>query len=146
MTAIALSAADRAAFAAVANAEAPPASIVPDFDALLNLLGRDGIPVSPKASEFPVARLPELNALLTHPAPIGLSNGRQVSYPHVDGLHLLLRLSRIGRIDRSSATPRMLLSTEMLSQWQRLNPTERYFSLLEFWWGFWVKPGCSPAR
>ncbi|HRL77267.1 MAG TPA: hypothetical protein PK440_12305 [Candidatus Accumulibacter phosphatis] len=59
MTAIALSAADRAALAAVANAEAPPGTIVPDFD-----------------------------------------------------------------------------STEMLFQWQRLNPTERYFSLLEFWWGF----------
>ena len=106
MTTLSLTDADRAAFAAIANAEAPPGTIVHDFDALLDYLGQDGIPVSPKTSEFAIARLPELNGLLSHPAPIGLRRGRQVSYPHVDGLHLLLRFSRLGKVDRSSTTPR----------------------------------------
>ena len=136
MTALSLTDADREAFAAVANAEAPPGTIVRDFDALLDYLGQDGIPVSPKTSEFAIARLPELNGLLTHPALIGLSRGRQVSYPHVDSLHLLLRFSRLGKINRSSTTPRMVLNTEMVAKWQLLNPTERYFSLLERWWSF----------
>ncbi|MCM8594025.1 plasmid pRiA4b ORF-3 family protein [Accumulibacter sp.] len=136
MTTLSLSDADRAAFAAVASAEAPPGTIVHDFDSLLDYLGRDGVPVSPKASEFAIARLPELNGLLTHPAPIGLSRGRQVSYPHVDGLHLLLRFSRLGKIDRSSTTRRMVVDTSMATKWQLLNPTERYFTLLERWWSF----------
>ncbi len=136
MTTLSLADADRAAFAAVASTEAPPGTIVHDFDALLDYLGTDGIPVSPKTSEFAIARLPELNSLLTHPVPIGLSRGRQVSYPHVDGLHLLLRFSRLGKVDRSGTTPRMVLNAEMVAKWQLLNPTERYFSLLERWWSF----------
>jgi hypothetical protein len=126
--------ADRAVFSAVAAAKAPPGTIVRDFEALLSYLGADGIPVSPKECEFAIARLPELNSLLTYPVPIGLSRGRQASYPHVDGLHLLLRFSRLGRIDRSRSTPRMVLDTAMLAKWQLLNPTEQYFSLLERWW------------
>jgi len=126
--------ADRTVFAAVANAEVPPGTIVRDFAALLDYLGKDGIPVSPKTSEFAIARLPDLNGLLTHPAPIGLSRGRQVSYPHVDGLHLLLRFSRLGKVDRSLRTPQMVQDKAMVARWQLLNPTERYFSLLERWW------------
>ena len=136
MTTLSLTDAERAAFTAAAGAEAPPGTIVHDFDALLDCLGSDGIPVSPKASEFAIARLPELNALLMHPAPIGLSRGRQVSYPHVDGLHLLLRFSRLGKVDRSASTPRMVLDTQLAARWQLLNPTERYFILLERWWSF----------
>lgn len=136
MTTLSITDPDRAAFVAVANAEGPPGTIVHDFDALLGYLGTDGIPVSPKTSEFAIARLPELNGLLTHPVPIGLSRGRQVSYPHVDGLHLLLRFSRLGKVDRSTTTPRMVLNPEMVAKWQLLNPTERYFSLVERWWSF----------
>ena len=136
MTTLSLTDADRTVFAAVAAAPDSPGTIVRDFDALLNYLSTDGIPVSPKTSEFAIARLPELNSLLTHPAPIGLSRGRQMSYPHVDGLHLLLRFSRLGKVDRSSTTPRMVLNTEMAAKWQLLSPTERYFSLLERWWSF----------
>lgn len=136
MTTLSLTDADRTAFAAVASTEAPPGTIVRDFDALLEYLGKDGIPVSPKHSEFAIARLPELNALLTHPAPIGLSRGRQGSYPHLDGLNLLLRFSRLGKVDRCTTTPRMLLNADVAAKWQLLNPTERYFSLLERWWSF----------
>ena len=85
MTTLSITDADRAVFAAVASAQEPPGTIVRDFDALLTYLGTDGIPVSPKASQFAIARLPELNARLTHPTPIGLSRGKQmsVSYTHL---------------------------------------------------------------
>jgi hypothetical protein len=136
MTTLSLTDAERTVFARVANADAPPGAIVRDFDALLDYLRTDGIPVSPKTSEFAIARLPELNALLTHPVPIGLPRGRQTSYPNVDGLHLLLRFSRLGKVDRFGTTPRMVLNTEMAAKWQLLNPTERYFTLLERWWSF----------
>ncbi len=134
MTTLSLTDADRAAFAAVAGAGVPPGTIVRDFDALLEYLGQDGIPLSPKTREFAIARLPELNGLLTYPAPIGLSRGRQVSYPHVDSLHLLLRFTRLGKVDRSLRTPQMVQDEAVVARWQLLNPTERYFSLLERWW------------
>lgn len=136
MTTLSLTDAERTVFARVANADAPPGAVVRDFDALLDYLSTDGIPVSPKTSEFAIARLPELNALLTHPVPIGLPRGRQTSYPNVDGFHLLLRFSRLGKVDRFATTPRMVVNTEMAAKWQLLNPTERYFSLLERWWSF----------
>ena len=136
MTTLSLTDAERTVFARVANTDVPPGAIVRDFDALLDCLRTDGIPVSPKTSEFAIARLPELNALLTHPVPIGLHRGRQTSYPNVAGLHLLLRFSRLGKVDRFGSTPRMVLNTEMAAKWQLLNPTERYFSLLDRWWSF----------
>ena len=136
MTTLSLTDAERTVFARVANTDVPPGAIVRDFDALLDCLRTDGIPVSPKTSEFAIARLPELNALLTHPVPIGLHRGRQTSYPNVDGLHLLLRFSRLGKVDRFATTPRMVLNTEMAAKWHLLSPTERYFSLLERWWSF----------
>lgn len=128
--------ADHAVIAAVFGADQPPGTIVRDFDVLLEHFPADGIPVTPKTHEFAIARLPELNSRLTHPAPIGLKRGRQFSYPHVDGLQLLLRYTRLGKLDRFGAKPRMLLNTEMIGKWQTLKPVDRYFSLLERWWNF----------
>lgn len=125
---------DRAVLATIAAAPQPPGSIVGDFERLLALLGKEGIPVSPKTAEFGIASLPVLNALLAHPAAVGLARGRQKSYPHLDGLHMLLRHMQLGRLDRSGSTPRMVLDAEMMTRWTRLNPTERYFTLLEYWW------------
>lgn len=125
---------EAAVFTAVARAPQPPGSIVRDFDTLLDALGGDGIAVSPKNAEFTLSRLPELNARLTQPAAIGLSRSRQISYPHLDGLHMLLLGSRLARLDRSRPAPRMVQDTAMVARWQILNPTERYFILLERWW------------
>lgn len=127
---------ERSVFASIAAAPQPPGTIVRDFEALLDVIGADGVRVSPKTSEFSIAALPELNARLAEPGNIGLARGRQMSYPHLDGLHLLLRTSRIVRIDRVRAPPRMIIDRAMLERWQMLNPTERYFTLLEVWWNF----------
>ena len=74
---IVLAEADRAVIAAVAAAAEPPGSIVRDFDTLLDFVGENGMPVSPKEYDLGIARLAELNSRLTHPTPTGLSRGRQ---------------------------------------------------------------------
>ena len=127
---------ERAAFAAVSASAEPPGTIVHDFDALLDFLAAEGIPVSPKTFEFAIARLPELNALLAKPMQTGLSRGRQVSYPHLDGLHGLLLSNHLGKLDRSRSTPRIVLNAGRASSWRKLIPIERYLTLLETWWSF----------
>ena len=131
---IVLAEADRAVIAAVAAAAEPPGSIVRDFDTLLDFVGENGMPVSPKEYDLGIARLAELNSRLTHPTPTGLSRGRQISYPHIDGLHLLLLVSKLGKLDRSRPTARLVLDSGLLATWRLLNPIERYFALLERWW------------
>lgn len=125
---------DFAVLRTVGAAAAPPGTIVADFDKLLAVLEKDGIPVSPKTREFGIASLPALNAQLSEPAAIGLARGRQTSYPHIDGLHLLLRQTGVARLDVSKSTARLVLDHEKGAQWAVLNPTERYFALLEAWW------------
>lgn len=126
--------ADRAVVAAVAAAAEPPGSVLRDFDTLLDFLGTDGMPVSPKEYDLASTCLPELNSRLTHPTPTGLSRGRQISFPHIDGLHMLLLVSRLGKLDRSRPTARLVLDRGLLATWRRLNPVERYLALLERWW------------
>jgi hypothetical protein len=125
------------------NAPLPPffGSIIHDFEAILEYIGAKGVPVSPKTSEFAIATLPEINACLAEPGHIGFARGRQTSYPHANGLHMLLRTSRMGKIDRSGKSPRMVLDPALLERWRTLNVAERYFFLLEAWWSFLSRDG-----
>ncbi|MBK9022125.1 MAG: hypothetical protein IPL72_20075 [Sulfuritalea sp.] len=136
---------ERAVLTEMAAAPQLPGTIVRDFEMLLDFIGTEGVPVSPKSSEFAIAKLPEINARLIEPANVGLSRGRQVSFPHVDALHWLLRYSQMGRIARDKATPRMVVDAPMRQRWQGLNPTERNFALLEAWWNFADEDRESPG-
>ena len=136
---------ERAVLTEMAAAPQLPGTIVRDFEMLLDFIGTEGVPVSPKSSEFAIAKLPEINARLIEPANVGLSRGRQVSFPHVDALHWLLRYSQMGRIARDKATPRMVVDAPMRQRWQGLNPTERNFALLQAWWNFADEDRESPG-
>ena len=125
---------ERAIFAEIAATPQLAGTVLENIDRLLAIIGTEGVPVSPKTSEFAIARLPELNVCLVEPTNIGLARGRQQSYPHLDGLHMLLRSGALCKIDRSQKTPRMIVDPSMHQRWQALNATERYFSLLDFWW------------
>jgi hypothetical protein len=47
---------------------------------------------------------------------------------------LLLRASGIGTIASTGKKHRLVREPVVFQQWQELNPTEQYFSLLEAWW------------
>jgi hypothetical protein len=48
-------------------------------------------------------------------------------------LHLLLRASGLSRLEGVGARTRLVLNPPLLAQWDYLNSTEQYFTLLEAW-------------
>src|SRR5262249_42107955 len=49
------------------------------------------------------------------------------------GLNLLLRATGLARVEGVGGKARLGLHPEVLASWNDLNPTERYFTLLEAW-------------
>jgi hypothetical protein len=114
--------------------EEGPGSILRDFDVLLGIIEERGqIRVSGKHHLLPLKLLPELNGRMAHPLQVGLKRPVLKSLPNIAGLYLLLRASGLTAIDESGSKPQLLLASPMLERWRHLNPTERYFNLLETW-------------
>ena len=110
-----------------------PGTILHDFGALLAFVrGRD-LPVSKAHQLLPLKVLPQTNALLRHPIEVRLQRPQLKSYPHVQGLYLLLRATGLGQIGGTPAKPLLLIDRSVHEAWSALNPTERYFTLLEAW-------------
>ncbi len=94
---------------------------------------RRGLRATSGRRQLPRRSLPEINARLARPLELGLKKPLQKSFPHIHGLYLLLRASGLVRIDEAGRGPHMDVDPPLLEQWRTLNPTERYFSLLEMW-------------
>jgi hypothetical protein len=91
-----------------------------------------------------MAQLFELDQLMTKPLRPRLKRPQQKSFPHLNGLYLLLRATQLGVAEGlGKASGRLILDAAMHRQWLQLNPTERYFNLLEAWlrWGSWEAVG-----
>jgi len=80
--------------------------------------------------------LPVLNARLTRPIEHGLTHPLQKSFPHIQGLYLLLRASALTYVDLTGRTPILVVDEALDALWQAMNLTERY-STVPCW-----KPGC----
>lgn len=113
--------------------EDEPGRVLRDFETLLDFVGRRGIKVSGVYQLLPMNLLAELNAQLSKPLRIGLKRPQQKSYPHINGLYLLLRASGLSLITDEKKQPVLSLDRAALSSWRSLNATERYFTLLETW-------------
>ncbi len=112
--------------------ESGPGSILRDFNMLLEFLGERGFPVT-TTHQLPIRALPEINTRLTHPLKQRLKRPQQKSYPHINGLYLLLRASGLTFVGGTSKKPLLFLDKEVVQIWHGLNPTEQYFTLLETW-------------
>ncbi|NEV65153.1 plasmid pRiA4b ORF-3 family protein [Thiorhodococcus minor] len=112
----------------------PPGAILRDFEALLDLIGEQGLPLTP-GHLFAMKTLETINQRLARPLELGLKRAQQKSYPHINGLYLVLRASGLGLIDTASKKPRLHLDPVVLASWCSLNAAERYFALLKAWWG-----------
>ena len=112
----------------------PPGTILRDFDALLGLIGDQGLPITP-GHLFAMKTLETINERLTHPLELRLKRAMQKSYPHINGLYLVLRASGLARIETGSKKPRIQIDPVVLTSWSSLNGAERYFALLKAWWG-----------
>ena len=112
--------------------EDSPGAILHDFGVLTDYLKEGGLPVT-GTHQLPFRVLPEMNSRLTHPIELGLKRPRPKSYPHINGLYLLLRASGLSYVAGSSKKPSLVLDDAVYRQWEEMNPTERYGTLLETW-------------
>ena len=74
-----------------------PGTVLRDFQMLLAFIKERELPVSKRHQLPPLQVLPEINARLAHPVALGLKRPQLKSYPHVQGLYLLLRASGLGQ-------------------------------------------------
>jgi len=110
-----------------------PGPIVQDFDTLLERINAEGIPVSNTHHQISLKILPDLNAQLSQPIQIDLKRPQQKSYPNLYGLYLLLRVTGLTQIHSTGKTSKLVINPDRYAAWQTLNPTEKYFTLLEAW-------------
>lgn len=113
--------------------ENSPGTILCDFQSLLDFLHPNGTQVSGRNNVFPLKLLPEINSRLSHPIQTNLKRPQQKSYPYINGLYLLLRASGLSQVKRKGKKQILVLDETVLQSWTNLNPTERYFTLLEAW-------------
>jgi Plasmid pRiA4b ORF-3-like protein len=100
----------------------------------LSFRGAEGIETSQSGDAFAYKHLAELNALLSRPLAIALKRPQQKSYPHINGLFVLLRASGLTYVAMGKKQTRLMLNQTVLASWEALNPAERYFALFEAWW------------
>jgi hypothetical protein len=112
-----------------------PGPILHDFGVLLDYVASHDLQVAGKYNLLPMSVLGELDERLSRPLRLQATMKRPQlrSHPYLQGLYLLLRATGLGRVDGVGAKARLKLDADLLSQWQDLNPTERYFTLLEAW-------------
>jgi|GEM_PF-432717 len=110
-----------------------PGTIVKDFETVLAAMGDRGLPVSGKLHQFPAKVLAALNADLSHPIQLDLKRPVQKSFPNLHGLYLLLRATGLAQVHIQGKQHYLRRDPEIYASWQALNPTEKYFTLLEAW-------------
>jgi len=113
--------------------EESPGMILKDFRTLLNFLQEQEILVSGVNQLLQLKFLPDLNQRLSHPTNVQLKRPVQKSYPYILGLCLLLRMVGLAQITPKGKIQTVALDLALLQAWNRLNPTEQYFTLLEAW-------------
>ena len=110
-----------------------PGPVLRDFQTILDFVGVQGVKAGGKYNLLPIEAIADLDQRLTRPLRLKLKRPQLRSHPYLQGLHLLLRASGLSRVEGSGDKARLALDPAMLEQWQGLNPTERYFNLLEAW-------------
>jgi hypothetical protein len=113
--------------------ENSPGTILRDFEALLEFVRGRELGVSKTHYLLSRRALPEINALLARPVQIGLKRPQLKSYPHIQGLYLLLRATGLADVRGAASRPFLVVEDAVYRAWSNLNPTERYFTLLETW-------------
>lgn len=112
-----------------------PGTVLHDFRVLLDVLGTKGVQAAGKYNLLPIKIIGDLDSRLSRPLRLASKMKRpQIrSHPYIQGLNLLLRASGLSRVEGVGDKARLVLDPEMMVQWDRLNPTEQYFHLLEAW-------------
>ena len=89
-----------------------PGTLLKDFSSLLDFIGPGGIPVSGKNHLIAIKLLPQLNQLMSHPLDVKLKRPQQKSFPHINGLYLLLRASGLTQIAFEKKAAKLMLDNK----------------------------------
>jgi hypothetical protein len=116
--------------------ENEPGPVLRDFRVLLDFLGTEGVEAGGKHNLLPMKFIEELDARLSRPLHLELKRPQLRSHPYLQGLNLLLRASGLTHVEGTGSKTRLVVDPAMRVQWDQLNPTERYFNLLEAWLRF----------
>jgi hypothetical protein len=93
--------------------EQGPGVIVEDFQRLLNFVGEQGVPVT-GTYLLPLKLLQPINELLSRPIQLGLKRPQQKSYPHINGLFMLVRTTGLGKITMKTKKPHLIIHPDVL--------------------------------
>ncbi len=111
-----------------------PGPVLHDFRLVLDYVGPEGVVAAGKYNLLPIAAIDALNERLSRPLLLtAMKRPLLKSHPYLQGLHLLLRASGLGRVAGVGGKARLVRDAAGLAQWEQLNPTEQYFNLLEAW-------------
>lgn len=113
--------------------ETEPGTIVRDFEVVLEAMGDRGFPVSGKQQHMAAKTVVALNTQLSQPIETAFQRPVQKSYPNLHGLYLLLRVTGLAQIETVGKSAYLKRNPEQFAAWEQLNPTEKYFTLLEAW-------------
>ena len=126
-----------------------PGTMLEDFQTLLDFVGSNQLKSGGKSGSLPINILVTLDGLMTQPLRPKLMRPQQLSFPHLNGLCLLLRTTGLGRIEGKGERARLAIDPVRLEKWQKLNAVERWFTLLQAAYeGVWqtVRSGESEVR
>jgi hypothetical protein len=112
---------------------AHPGTLLHDFGVVLDYIGENGVKAGGKYNLLPIDAIHVLDARLARPLQLPLKRPQLRSHPYLQGLHLLLRASELGRIEGRGDKARLVIDKLVFQSWNRLNPTEQYFALLNAW-------------
>jgi hypothetical protein len=110
-----------------------PGTLLHDFALVLEYVGEKGVKAAGKYNLLPITAVHPLDAQLARPLRLHLKRPQLRSHPYLQGLHLLLRASELGRVEGKGDKARLVIDADVFQSWNQLNPTEQYFSLLEAW-------------
>ncbi|MFN8493479.1 MAG: plasmid pRiA4b ORF-3 family protein [Caldilineaceae bacterium] len=109
-----------------------PGPLLHDFEILLDFV-EETRPQLTGTLLLPLRVLEGLNAQLARPLQHRLSRPQQKSFTHINGLYWLMRASGLTVVDSTGKKPHLEVDAEARQAWAKLNPTERYCTLLETW-------------
>jgi hypothetical protein len=109
-----------------------PGALLHDFQVVLDFVAEVSPPLT-KKRVLAMKSLQPLNERLSRRIEHGLARPQQKSFPHINGLFLLLRASGLTRVDATGRATVLVIDPPVADSWNGLNATERYFMLLESW-------------
>jgi len=110
-----------------------PGTILREFQILLDFVSECNLKFTEYGATLPTNLLAELNHRLTNPIDIDFKRKIQKSYPNLHGLWTLLWATGFLVADVHGKKVVLKIDEKMLESWEKLNPVERYFILLETW-------------